>query len=384
MRIFLTLHPSANFSVPGSMTWYHNLYEPLIDIGHEVVLLRLDEVARTNNVKLRSNKFKEIFSSELVSFFSMEHLKKPFDLFFSYITDKDVHLGALETIKRIGIPMANFSCNNTHQFYLIENISPLFDYNLHSEKSVAEKFKSINAFPVWFPMAANPYYYYPMNLPFKYDVSFIGAAYSKRSYYIWHLLESGIKTYCFGPNWLVNRPNQNLKKGFKELKRFIYLMQSLITIDSLERFSISSDIKEYDLQLLIRKRFADKMNYPLSDVEVIKAYSQSRINLGFLEVNLNDNTSGSNLSHHLHLREFEVPMSRGLYITNFSEELAEFYELDKEVLVFYNEHDLTDKIKYYLKHEKEADSIREKGFQRAINNHTYQKRFKDLFIKVNL
>ena len=40
MRIFLVLHPSGNNAVPGSMTWYRNLYEPLLDLGHDVYLMR--------------------------------------------------------------------------------------------------------------------------------------------------------------------------------------------------------------------------------------------------------------------------------------------------------------------------------------------------------
>jgi len=36
------------------------------------------------------------------------------------------------------------------------------------------------------------------------------------------------------------------------------------------------------------------------------------------------------------LRDFEVPVSGGLYLTQFSDELTEFYEPDKEVLIFRN------------------------------------------------
>lgn len=366
------------------MTWYHNLYEPLLDLGHEVVFLSMVEVAKLKKVKFRSKKFKEVFSNELESVFRKQHLIKPFDFFFSYVTDMDVDVETLKSIKKFGVPMANFSCNNTHQFYLGEKISPFFDYCLHSEKNADLKFKEIGVNPIWFPMAANPKYYYPQNLPFKYDVTFVGAAYSKRSYYIWHLLKSGIGVNCFGPNWLINQPRQNLKKVYKEVKRLIYLIQSLTITNPEKRFDKSSSVNYYDLQSLIREKFADSLNYPLSDSEVIKVYNQSRINLGFLEVNLNDNNKGSILSHHVHLREFEVPMSGGLYITNFSEELAEFYELGKEVLVFYNEHDLTEKINYYLEHKDEAEIIRKNGFKRAQQQHTYQKRLADLFNKIDL
>lgn len=77
--------------------------------------------------------------------------------------------------------------------------------------------------------------------------------------------------------------------------------------------------------------------------------------------------------------EFEVLMSGGLYFTNYSDELAEFYEPDKEVVIFRNEHELLDKVKYYLKYPDNAEKVRKAGYERAINCNTYQKRFKDLF-----
>jgi spore maturation protein CgeB len=366
------------------MTWYHNLYEPLLDLGHDVVLLRMDEVANSNEVTFRSKKYKEIFSNHLVTIFKKEQLKKPFDLFISYVTDLDVDVNILKEIKTSGVPMANFSCNNTHQFHLVEKISPVFEYNLHSEKDSDIKFRNIGATPVWFPMAANPNHYFPTKIPFNYDATFIGAAYAKRSYYIWHLLGNGININCFGPNWKINQPNAGLKKVNKETKRLLFLVESIFSVNAARRHELSSTINTYDLQNRLRNAFTDYMHYPLSDPDVLKVYNQSRINLGFLEVNSNDESSLSNLSQHLHLREFEIPMSGGLYITNFSEELSEFYELGKEVLVFYNEYDLADKIKYYLKHEDEASQVRFKGHQRALKCHSYQTRFSNLFNKLNL
>jgi spore maturation protein CgeB len=383
MRIFLALHPSANISVPGSMTWYHNLYEPLIDLGHEVFFLRLDELAVKSGYSFRSKKFKEFLSREIVSVFKREHIKKPFNLFFSYLTDNDVEETALRLLKAYGVPMVNFSCNNIHQFHLVSKISPFFDASLHSEKGTGDLFRSIGASPVWFPMAANPNYYFPIKLPYKYDVTFIGAAYAKRSNYVWHLLNCGIDIKCFGPNWNINPPHEKLKKVHKEISRIISLMRSFYVIDRGTRYSISSIMNYYDLQSLIRKKFPENLNHPLKDMEVISIYYQTRINLGFLEVFSENQSSPAILTHHLHLREFEVPMSRGLYMTNFSEELSEFYEPDEEIIVFHNEHDLTGKIRYYLSHETEAENIREKGYQRALKSHTYQKRFSDLFSQMN-
>ena len=77
-------------------------------------------------------------------------------------------------------------------------------------------------------------------------------------------------------------------------------------------------------------------------------------------------------------------MCGALYFTNYCEELTEFYEPDKEVVTFRNEHELLDKVRYYLSHPTEAEKIRQAGHKRALECHTYQKRFEDLFNKINL
>ncbi len=69
MRIFLSLYPSGNASVPNSMTWYHNFYESLFDLGHEVYLLRIDKVAKLLKAKNGTKEFKEKFSEYLLKTF---------------------------------------------------------------------------------------------------------------------------------------------------------------------------------------------------------------------------------------------------------------------------------------------------------------------------
>jgi len=384
MRIFLSLHPSGNKSVPNSQTWLHNLYEPLLDLDHQVYLVRIDNAAKLLNIKLGTSKFKEKFSDYLLTTFQKENIKHKFDLFFSYFTDDMIFADVIDEIKKLGVPTANFSCNNTHQFYLTKNIAPHYDYNLHSEKDAGTKFIEIGAKPIWFQMAANPKYYHPVNTERVYDVTFVGSNYAKRGEYIYYLLENKVNVHCFGPNWLINKPYPKLKKIYKEYSRYLKLLRATITVDVERRLKISTEIRTYDFQSYLRKKYKENMHYPISDEGMVKLYSQSHINLGFLEVFANDNEGHTYTQQHLHLREFEIPMSGGLYFTNYSEELAEHYEPDKEVIVFRNQYELLDKIKYYLSHPNEAEKIRKAGYKRALECHTYQKRFKDLFKKIGL
>ncbi len=42
-RIFQVLESSSNTTVVGNQTWYRNLYEPLVEMGHEVMLFSAKE-----------------------------------------------------------------------------------------------------------------------------------------------------------------------------------------------------------------------------------------------------------------------------------------------------------------------------------------------------
>ncbi len=105
--------------------------------------------------------------------------------------------------------------------------------------------------------------------------------------------------------------------------------------------------------------------------------------LGFLEVYDNHDPS-SGILRHVHLREFEAPMCGAFYCTSFSEELAEMFEPDKEIVTYNDEGELLSKVQYYLRHQDQAEIIREAGHLRAMKDHTYHKRFEQLFLKIGL
>lgn len=376
MKIFLVLHPSGNLAIPDAKTWQYNLYEPMLDLGHEVYFFNLADFCKKYKVRFRSKKYKELLSNILSQSVRDEYKQNGIDLFFSYLTDLDIEKQAILSIRELGIPTYNFSCNNTHQFDLLKTISPVFDFNLHAEKDAAEKFRSVLANPIWFQMSANPKYYYPGEFQYEYDVSFVGMNYARRAYYIEKLMNSGIDVHCFGPKWTISSQATKTKK---EIKRYIFLARGMTARSYRKRYELSSWVTEYDYGKKLLHKFKDNFHSPLGDQEMVELFSKSRINLGFLEVYSTDNQGNTIVQQHLHLREFEVPMSGGLYCTNYSDELAEHFIPDREVIVFRNEHELTDKIRYYLDHPSHADRIRKAGYKRALNEHTCQKRLESLF-----
>ena len=72
----------------------------------------------------------------------------------------------------------------------------------------------------------------------------------------------------------------------------------------------------------------------------------------------------------LNLRVVEVIGNKSFLLTKHSKTLSKYFEIDKEIAVFYDLDDLKSKITFFLNNEKERLEIIEKGYQR-VKNFTY-------------
>ena len=106
---------------------------------------------------------------------------------------------------------------------------------------------------------------------------------------------------------------------------------------------------------------------------MVRTWSRSRINLGFGGVH--------NLKETFCLkgRDFEVPMSGGLYLTEHHGELLALFEVGREIVTYTDFSDLLEKIKWLLANPEEAEAIRRAGRARALSEHTWEMRLDKVF-----
>ena len=377
LRIFQIFEASANTVVRSNRAWYRNLYEPLVEMGHDVFLFSAEDGRKA--MQRRDVRARAAFSQRLLETFRREHARQPFDLVFAYLMDGMVEPGVIDEIRQCGVPACNFSCNNTHQFDLVDEISPHFDYNLHSEKDARDRFLAIGANPLWWPMASNPKYFKPQDVSRSIAVSFVGANYALRAHYIGCLLENGIDAHAYGPGWT----SGDLTPWRAIVKRYWFIFRAATARSPHIQYWASAKLAELDLRRSLGARFPTHVHPPISDEELIALYSRSHVSLGILEVYDRHDPSRA-VTRHLHLREFEAPMSGALYCTGYLEELAEHFEPNQEVLVYRNQYELVDQVRYYLAHPEQAERIRQAGHARALRDHTYQRRFETLFRVIGL
>lgn len=78
------------------------------------------------------------------------------------------------------------------------------------------------------------------------------------------------------------------------------------------------------------------------------------------------------------MRLFESTGIAAMLITDYKDNLDEFFEIGKEIEVYRNPRELIQKIKYYLKHDSKRKKIAQAGQKRTLRDHSYAERVKQL------
>jgi len=393
MRIFYAADssPNANFDIQSEV-WRNNLYLPLIDAGHDVVEFDYDltetiqKVDKSRNARFISKNRPKV-TKELLRQIKKAHEDRPIDLFFSYFYDVCVLPEGIETIRSMGIKAVNWYCNGSYQFHLVEEISPHYDWCLVPEKFRLEDYRAIGAQPIYCQEAANHEIYKPYHVPVEFDVTFVGQAYGDRPEYIQCLLDSNIDVRVWGYGW--DKFSQNYQSQVANpVKRLARTVREFWSNTDLE--DAFRRLLTLELVISARKTVSETpiITLPneiiggvLSDVEMVKMYSRSKINLGFSSCNTDD---AEERILQIRLRDFEVPMSGGFYLVEYMEELEEFFEIGKEIVCYTGPEDLVEQFKYYLRHDSEREKIRRAGHERCLRDHTWQKRFEMAFKQMGM
>jgi hypothetical protein len=111
---------------------------------------------------------------------------------------------------------------------------------------------------------------------------------------------------------------------------------------------------------------------PFKKDEFVALARGAAINLGFTHM-MSD--VAQEYPRMIRLREFEVPMCGGFYLTQNCPELSKYYEVGREIAVWETAKDVVEQCRYYLAHPEERARIAEAGRQRALGHHTWVHRF---------
>jgi len=102
----------------------------------------------------------------------------------------------------------------------------------------------------------------------------------------------------------------------------------------------------------------------------------SQINLGIGSATLHYTTIKG--------RDFECPGVGGCYLTTYNWELAEWWEIGKEILCYRNLEEAMEIISYYKNRPEACLKIAQAAFRRAAREHTWAHRFRGIFAQLGL
>jgi len=357
MRIFYAAANSPNSQLKSTL-WRDNLRASLAELGHEIIDFEfdmdrtfqyLDPADPVHNEFISRNRPR--LSDALVSQVRKARARQPVDLLFTYFYNACVELGVIRQIGALGIRTMNWFCNASYQFHLVSEIAPEYDFCLVPEKFRLEDYKRAGANPIYCQEAANPGIYRPYPETQRFDAGFVGQAYGERPGLVARLVQEGIDVKVWGPGWKCHakrRPSFNpMRWG---------------------RRKTSTEIPKRCIAGIV------------TGETMVRTFSRTRVNLGFAACW----TSGPNRITQIRLRDFEIPMSGAFYLTEYQEELTDYFDVDQEIVCYRNADELCDKIKYYLTRPADRERIAASGRRRCLNDHTWAKRFGQVFKSIGL
>lgn len=257
--------------------------------------------------------------------FDAANARRPVDAVVGYVSRYNTMPETLEHMAAAGAAIFNFSYDDKlDEGISLPDGSPMgpaglaaqVDLNLTSDPTAHLKYALHGGLSYFHPEAADPQIHRPYDVPFDYDVTFVGAKYGMRPHFIDKLRKKGINVVAMGRGW----PDGAL---------------------------------------------------PLD--QMVEIYSRSRINLGFGGI------GHSQKLMCLKGRDFEVVMSGGLYLTQSNPELSLVFDVGREIMTYTDISDCVEKIQKILGDPVMAENIRKDGRDRCLKDHSYGARWSSVF-----
>ncbi len=315
---------------------HYNFYETLVHMGHTIEYFDfMSEYHRYGSHKMTTMLLDLVKES------------KP-DILFTFLFTDQFDLEIFSKIKNETSTITfNWFADDHWRFDTFTKYwAHCFSFVSTTDINSLKKYRSIGYNNVMLTQwGFNHFLYTKKLLPLIHDVSFIGQAHGNRNTIIRRLQKEGINIVVKGTHW-------NLRRWHAYAKKLHLLTDS-------------------KLQSIINET-------RITQDSMIEMFQQSKINLNMTA------SSQINFQNQIKGRNFEIPGCGGFQLSEYADRLEEYFTPNKEIVCYASTDEMIEKIKYYLMHDDVRMKIAEAGYQRAIQEHTYQKRFTDLFFQMGL
>lgn len=304
-----------------------NFHSALRGMKHEVV--QFDFMERKRVVGTRAMR------RELVQLASEGG---PFDVCFFVLFGPEINAQTILSVKAgAGAPTVNWFADDHWRFDgFTDRIGPAFDWCVTTDADSLPRYRSIGIGNVILSQwACNTHLYRRLDAHrHPRGVTFVGRAHSDRPDVVRRLRSAGIDVDCWGRGWDNGR---------------------LSTEEMIGVFSGSA----------INLNLANSAKHPLWRVVAGRV-------LGY-------GGSFGKRPQQIKGRTFEIPGCGGFQLTEYVPHIERYFELEREISTYSSTDELIAKIRYWLAHPDLRTAVAEAGYQRVLREHTYDRRFSEIF-----
>lgn len=349
--LYVGMKYDYGFPERGYSFEHWNFYDSLVRMGHEVQYFDF----MTMNKDLGRNKMNRRLE-EIVQ------VEKP-EILFSILFKNELDM---EVIDRISSSTDTVTINwFSDDHWRFESFSrhwaPRFNWVVTTSERALPKYEEIGYRNViksqW---GFNKALHRRLDMPMKYDVTFVGQPHGDRRSVVDALRRNGINVEVWGTGWETGRIEQeNMIQVFN---------QSRINLN-LSNASTAGPSRRVPKGVMRTRALAGKALELSGFGRRAKAWRRSRLASRAEQINLPDQIKA---------RNFEIPGCGGFLLTGNAENLEDYFKIGEEVVCFDSLVDMLDKIRYYVAHEGEREEIAWAGYERSQREHTYEHRFQEI------
>ncbi|MCM1092111.1 MAG: DUF3880 domain-containing protein [Butyrivibrio sp.] len=167
---------------------------------------------------------------------------------------------------------------------------------------------------------------------------------------------------------LLNNINNNFLHDVEELKGWALTAFLLKAVTNKERVLLLTLLAKY-CHVKLFTTTAPKL--PNVNIYGVVDYVE-HMPLVFKCSKINLNITLRNIRKGIPQRVIDIMGCRALALTNYQEDLNRYFEDGRELLIYSSAEEALDKCRYYLKHEKEAEKIRENAYRLVREQFSYE------------
>ena len=305
-----------------------NFYDVLVSMGHDVVLF--DFAAEMSALG------KAGMNRKLVERVEQE---QPSLALFSLYTDQ-FEAETIQTLRQYTQTLCFFH-DDTWRVTFSRYWAEKFDYFTTPDVYGEYKYTALGIKTgLHFPFGCNQQVFKKIDLPKKYDVSFVGSWHPMREWLIKRLRKAGFSVKAAGFGW---------PEGTLDYDEMVQIFnESKINLN----FSNSTS---WDIRYLLSspRALLNSLRSPKT-IEQIKA------------------------------RHFEISSCGAFQLSYYVEGLERQYVIGEEIAIYLDQEDLIQKVKFYLNNDSLREKIAERAYHRSLRQHTFERRFNEVFQRMGL